>query len=298
MGGTVYRNINSVLSKYPEYMEFRNGNLGMRDYLKFLNDNDSVLKAAGLNDDQMHLSSRFSFDEVAKIDSILLDLKAQGVIDTIEYPKLEFESFREKVYSEYIHDAQTTYIFPEEERLIYAMSQILKPKSTILLGSYYGYWGIWAMPAIKQVQGKVYLIDVNEKVNNLARENLLKFGFSQEAEVITADAIEFPNSDSQFYDFVLLDAETPEDYHIEDHRGKAIYFALAKAISKHLRTNSVMVAHNILLSNVTEDIYFSEKISKNFKELGKFLSFAKSNFDFSKDYNTTEGVAVYTGCRN
>jgi len=298
MEGTVYQNIKSVLANYPEYEYFRNGKLGMREYLLFLDNNVEQLESAGLNEDQMHLSSRFSINEDAKIDSILLDLKAQGIIETINYPKLEFESFREKVYSEYIHESQSTYIFPEEERLIYALSQILEPKSTILLGSYYGYWGIWAMPAIQRVQGKAYYIDIDKKVSDLALANHLKLGFSQEAEMIVDDAIQFSKNSSQTYDFVLLDAELPADHPNEDLRGKAIYFALAQAIAPKLQTNAVMIAHNILLSNVTEDPYYSKKISKNLKELGKFLSFANRNFDFAKDYNTSEGVGLYHGYRN
>jgi predicted O-methyltransferase YrrM len=197
------------------------------------------------------------------------------------------------VYSRYDHDKYHTFIFPEEERIAYALAYILHPTSAILLGSYYGYWGIWIMPAICERGGMAYFVDSNESVSVVAANNLNKLGYDKNSEVIICEGTNFLSNIKQQYDFVALDAEGDSTHPNPDFRGKAVYYPLIKACFEHITNGSVVLCHNILLRNPIQDPYFMRKIDKNLSEFSKFLPFMKNNFRQGLDYSTTEGIGIY-----
>ena len=291
--GTIYNHMIRALKQFPAFHAFQNQEMDTKAYLQFLESHQADLEKLGLDEDQIHLSSRLAHDEVSKVDGILYDLKGAGVIDSVEYPKQEFDAYRQQVYESYDHGQYSTYIFPDEERLLYALAHILQPKSTVFLGSYYGYWGIWAMPGIQKGGGKACFLDVNPDVNALAERNYTEMGFAAHTEFLTKDGIGFCESTSQSFDLVVLDAECPKDHPNPEFRGKGIYGPLTRAVLPKLQPGATMVTHNILLENTISDSYFENKIKKNQLQLASYLDITMSQFAFSKGYNTTEGTGVY-----
>ena len=291
--GTVFLHIENILNEYQYYKLFRYGEISREEYYTYLIAHEPELRSKDLTEDQIHLSSRFPLNEAQFVDEILAELKNQGVIKTTEYSKKAFSEYRKTIYSNYNHGKYYTFIFPEEERIMYALTQIVKPSTVILLGSYYGYWGIWAMPAVKEVGGLAYFVDLNDDVNKIANINLQNFGYQGHFEVITQEGVDFMKQKKTRYDLAVLDAEGNANHPNSDYRGKAVYYPLIKEGIKHIYNGGFALCHNILLKNFLADPYFKLKIAKNLREYEKFLPFVKENFPFALEYNTTEGIGVY-----
>ena len=152
-------------------------------------DHKSLLKETGLHEDQIHLSSRFSLNDEQTVDYILEDLQNRNIISSVNYPKDKFDALSHKVANEFMHDSYTTYIFPEEARLLYALTYITKPKTMFFLGSYYGYWAIWSAVILKETGGVAYLVDTDCHVLALAEKNMNKFQCDSVVKYINEDAI-------------------------------------------------------------------------------------------------------------
>lgn len=291
--GAVYNKIEKVMKPYSFYSLYREGLISREKYYQEIIKHEDEIVDIFLTKDQLHLSSRFPLSEEVLVDEILNDLKESGVIESNSYPKNEFESYRALVHSNFDHGGYSTFIFPEEERIAFALSHILKPTSAIMLGSYYGYWGIWIMPAIKASNSFTYFVDQDKDVCQVASSNLKSLGFSGYFDVIPVEATDYlTHSDNQF-DFVVLDAEGSNNCEDPDFRGKAVYYPLANACLSHMSQGSVLLCHNILLENMVDDDYFNHKISRNLSEFSKFFDLLKSNFSFSASYSTTEGIGIY-----
>ena len=84
-----------------------------------------------LSEDQLNLSTRFPHDERGYVAEILADLHEAGVLDSVEYPNDEFEDLRRMVAECFVHDCRTTYIFPEEARLLFAVAHLIRPRNTV-----------------------------------------------------------------------------------------------------------------------------------------------------------------------
>jgi predicted O-methyltransferase YrrM len=293
--GPVFGLIEQKLGSIDAYRSFRSGELPLASYLAFLEGRKRELINMGLTENQCHLTTRFPVSEEDFVDRSLQRLHDAGMIPSISYPKSEFSSFREAVYTQFDHSGYLTFIFPEEERLLFALSYILRPKSALFLGSYYGYWGLWMMPAIRAFKGSALFVDPNTRTNEVARSGLHALGFARCSEVADAEgtALLAANSRSSNYDLLLLDAEGPDDIPEPEFRGKHVYLPLVRSAMPHLRKGATVIVHNILLANDHESSYFDELIKKNQSELYGFLAFAQEHFSMSMEIDSTEGVGVY-----
>lgn len=295
VGSTAYTKINDKLKSYRWYNNFISNKLNRDDYLKVLLKHAAELRLMGLNDDQIHLSTRFPFSHEEKVDQILEDLCQRKVISSIEYPKQKFEEFFQRVSQDFEHGDYTTYIFPEEARLLYALTYITKPNTIVFLGSYYGYWAIWSLDVLKEFGGKAYLIDIDSKVLMLAKQNMRKFNLDSLVNYINEDAIQFMSREKILHDFLVIDPEGPKLGHDPDLLDKAIYYPMVKAADKHLTDNGIILCHNILLTNPISDEYFNKKISYNYGQFTKLLPYMQNNYNICAWYDTTEGVGIFTG---
>lgn len=296
MPGTIHSAIISALAAYNPYQDFRSGRSTLQEYVAILNAREAELAALGLNRDQAHLSGRGPLDEVAFVDGILADLVARGTIPAARYDKAAFLAYRAQVGRDFSHGTYSTYIFPEEERLVYALAEILHPTSAGVFGSYYGYWGVWLLPAIARANGRVVFLDIDQKVNDLGRANAERLGFGRLCTFVTTDAVEYLERTTTTYDFALVDAEGPEQHANPDYRKKYIYYPIFKASLPRLKPKAVVAVHNVLLSNLADDHYFAERIVANRQYFHKLTPLLESAFDPRSDYPTSEGVGVY--CRS
>ena len=160
-----------------------------------------------LNEDQRNLSTRFPLDDRQCVAGLLDDLVAADIIPSAVYPEDEFDDYREQVVALATHDGRITYIFPEEARLLYALAHVLRPQRTAFLGSYYGYWALWAMPGIVAGGGTVTLVDVDPAVMAIAERNFAAMGWADVTDFVVADAIEVAPR-LHDVDLCVLDAES------------------------------------------------------------------------------------------
>lgn len=292
--GPVYDLIQRELSPHPDYLQLRSGQLSAAQYLKRLETSSDQAIGSALSENQRHLVARFPLSEEAFVDRALHNLRARGVIETVEYPKESFLTFRERVRENFDHGGYMTFIFPEEERLVFALSHIMRPSNALFLGSYYGYWGIWMLPAVYHSGGKATFIDPNPNTNAVARQNILALGFAGCANVLDAEGTHYLQeyAGSQF-DFVLLDAEGPDDATDPNFRGKRVYLPLMEAVRPRLRQGATVMVHNILLTSQFSNAYFDGLIEKNADELSPFINYASKHFSYQEAIESTEGVGVY-----
>ncbi|OLT25760.1 hypothetical protein BJF83_22745 [Nocardiopsis sp. CNR-923] len=145
--------------------------------------------------------------------------------------------------------------------------------------------------------GEVTLIDTDDTVMHLARRNFERLGVSENVNFVVADAISYSRAELADIDFVALDAEGPKSCADEDLRDKAIYYPITQAIAPAMLPGSILLAHNVLLENVTKNAYFEERIAYNELQYARWHGFLSEQFDFRRSYPSTEGVGIYRKAR-
>jgi predicted O-methyltransferase YrrM len=292
-GGTAYDRIDEALRGFAQYDEFRHGQIGRADYCAWVRAHLGFLADLGLNEDQANLSTRFPHDERGFVAEILADLAEAGVLDAVDYPEEEFTELRRRVGARWAHDGRSTYIFPEEARLLFALAHLTRPRHAVFLGSYYGYWAVWALPAVLAAGGRATLVDIDPAVMELAERNLTALGLAGRVDFRVADAISYPGGGLHDVDLCVLDAEGPRDAPEEDLRDKAIYFPITAAVTPAMAPGGLLVAHNMLLRNLTRNPYFAGRIARNLEQYAKFHRHLERHYGVRREYPTTEGVGIY-----
>lgn len=295
--GVAYDIIDGALRDVPEYQAFRGGLLSRAAYCAWLNSGALRPEDVGLNEDQFNLSTRFPVDERAFVAEVLEGLRQDGVIAATDYPEDEFEALRERVARQFAHEDRTTYIFPEEARLLFALCHLLAPRRTVFPGSYYGYWAVWALPGIRAAGGTATLIDIDPDTMALAERNLTALGLADGVEFATTDAIAHGLALDPV-DLCVLDAEGPSPHSAPegidpDLIDKAIYFPIMEATTPALRPGCLLIAHNMLLGNLTENRYFSGRIANNRAQYARFHSHLDAHYDLQRLVPSSEGVGIY-----
>jgi predicted O-methyltransferase YrrM len=251
------------------------------------------LTELGLNENQIKLIERFPSSEASFVDAALATLREHDLIATTSYSSDAFEAYRERVASCFEHAGRVTYIFPEEARLLYALAEITRPRRVAFLGSYYGYWAIWALPAIAAAGGRATLVDVNSDHVALARHNIERLGFGANAEVTARDAISYMHESAELFDWIVLDAEGPKRGLPYDETDKALYYPMARAALGRLRPGGILACHNVLLEHPNDDPYFANVIRNNERQFYRFLPLIEENCPRRVDLPSTEGVGIY-----
>jgi predicted O-methyltransferase YrrM len=283
--GTAFDIIDTALRVFPEYRRFRAGELDRVAYSAWVEASGARL---GLDEDKRNLSTRFPLDGRRLVRSAMADLEALGVLS--DESTVDFDEFAADVGQRFDHGGRTTFIFPEEARLLFALAHRLRPRNAVFLGSFYGYWAIWAMPGIIAAGGRATLVDLDPEVLALARRNLDAFGFA--ADYVCADAVDNAASLSDV-DLCVLDAEGPEHGPDPTRAGKAIYHPITEAVTPAMAAGGVLVAHNVLLDNLTDNRYFAGRIARNEAWFGKWLPYLAEHYDAHLTCSTSEGVGIY-----
>ncbi|ULR49637.1 O-methyltransferase [Streptomyces deccanensis] len=296
-GGVAYDLIDAALRAVPEYQSFRGGVLSRAAYCSWLGSGRLRPEDVGLNEDQFNLSTRFPVDERAFVAQVLEGLEQDGVIASTDYPDDEFEALRERVAEQFAHEDRATYIFPEEARLLFALCHLLAPRRTVFPGSYYGYWAVWALPGIRAAGGTATLIDIDPNTMALAERNLTTLGLVDGVEFATTDAIAHGRGLDPV-DLCVLDAEGPAPHRAPegmdpDLIDKAIYFPIMEATTPALRPGGLLIAHNMLLGNLTENAYFAGRIANNQAQYARFHGHLDTHYDLQRLIPSSEGVGIY-----
>ena len=289
--GPVFTIAHSVLASRREYQSFLGG--GSRAEFGFFLDSIAPdLIAAGLPPDDVHFAKRYPRSQTIFVGDTLRSLTDVGILPRPNYDESEYERLAAQIRDDYDHGPFRTYIYPEEARLLFAIVDIVRPKSAIFLGSYYGYWARAPLTAIARHGGRTVLVDPDPKAQEVARRNLAAAGLLDAVELAVTTGQDYLQKTSDLYDLVVLDAETPRDFPDLQQRGKAVYGPLLAHATARMTPDANLVCHNYLFENVAGCRFFDRIIDRNHNELEAFLDIAAREFAGLIECTSTEGVGV------
>ncbi len=290
--GPVYKLAWSVLKLCPEYKAFQDGRLSRVEYSVFLDRIAPQLIAAGLPPEDVHFAKRYPQSDSGFVSQTLERLAARGVLPEARYDSDAYDALAASLGTDYDHGDFRTYIYPEESRLLFAFVDIVRPKSAIFLGSYYGYWATVAMRSIATNGGSIVLVDPDPRAQAIATRNVDRAGMDHAVEIAIATGQDYLRTAPRSFDFVVLDAEGPRTHADPEQRGKAIYAPLLRHVLPHITRDAYLVCHNILFEDIADCPYFDGVIARNRQELGPFLEIARREFPDFVECASTEGVGI------
>jgi predicted O-methyltransferase YrrM len=279
--GPVSDHVQGVLSEFPVYRDYCAGRISRDKYLAGLDEQAVEIKQRlGDSEHLVRLASLYPPDFDEESDEIFDTLLVEGFV-LKKPPAQAFDAFREKVRAAYDHGEHHTYIQPDEARLLYFLSMALKPKRVVAVGSYYGYWAIWAMPGVMAAGGQAVLIDPDAEVCALAEKNFRALGYGESAVVRAKKAEDVFPQIPRGIDLALLDADGGRDNPDPAYHGKGIYGFLVEGIFDRMRDDALLVVHN--------DYAEGPRAAS----LERFHAFCRDNFRTQHVAETPEGFGVY-----
>jgi len=268
----------SVLSSKEYYKEFLGKKMNPAQFRGAMSADISLAEVPGFNKYNIDRISRTPSDEKMPSETILQTLAEHGAAAKRDDICDGFDEYREHIYAHYDHGDFVTYVFPEDERLMYAVSRLRRFTNAFAAGSFYGYLVIWAMKAIFENEGMCVLSDINRDVCDVARKNLDQFGYGDHAKVCCEDAEILLKNRTEPIDLLILDATGKYDDPRPEYRGKRIYGQLFAAVKHVLTKGSVIFVHNMQPEN---------------PEMATLVDGLRSIGAVGASYDTYNGLGVY-----
>lgn len=239
--------------------------------------------------------ARIQQDEKTFVEAFLRGYFNTLDADMKEYDE-EYTAYLNSILSADFSTHYKTFIYPEESRLLYYLTRVLRPRKVLVLGSYFGFWASFCVSAMsKYFHGQIDLFDVDADVSTVSKQLFTSVlpNCGVDVNFYNSNILDDVSDLGSNYDLVILDAETPLDHPDPELRDKAIYAPLIRQVIPHLSTDSVLVAHNILFSDQTGIPELSAKAEYNRQNMGGFMELMKERATFSVEVPTTEGVGIY-----
>jgi len=273
-----------ILEPKEYYREYIRRNIDIKQFHEALLADESLKSVAGFNSEfNIKRIAAIPPDEELPLRKIIGYLEDNKIIESVDYIDIcdGFDDYRQTVADKYNHGELVTFVYPEDELLLYAAAKIAKPERLFMAGCYYGYLAIWAMQAVRESGGVAVLSDIDGEVCGLARENFKNLGFENNSEIYCEDAAAILARRTEPIDMLILDATGRGDDERPEFRGKRIYGALFKAAKHLLRKGSVIYIHNM---NPEE---------ADMRELVDELAALNAR---GENYDTFNGLGVYVVC--
>lgn len=267
-----------VLSSKEYYKEYQDRKINTAQFCEAMLADTSLENIEGFYKGNIRRIALTPPDEMLPTETIIGYLVKNNIISSCANMYDGFDEYRKYIRENYNHGEFLTFIYPEDERLLYAASQIMQPKTAIVAGSYYGYFAVWAMKTIHANGGMAVLSDINGEVCKLAQENFDKLGYANNVKIYAEDAEKVLSRHTEPVDMLVLDATGRHDDPRPEYRGKRIYGALLKAARHLLKKGSVIVIHNM------------EPEHPEMKELVDELQAINA---LGTNYDTFNGLGVY-----
>ena len=142
-------------------------------------------------------------------------------------------------------------------RVLSMLSHMIQPKQVLEIGTYTGYSALCFAEGI-QAGGKVTTIDVNEELEDLIREYIVKSDYSENIDFVLGDAMEIiPSLDVEF-DLVFIDA---------DKQNYSNYYDL---VFDKVKKGGYIIADNVLWSGkVVEDYETTDRDTQLLMDFNK-----------------------------
>jgi predicted O-methyltransferase YrrM len=294
VSGPIFNIANGVLKSYPEYLAYCAGRLNRSSYEALLDRLAPYLIAAGLPPEDVHFAKRYPPSEESFVRQCLMNLCKHGILPEASYNVAQYQRIAADMRLRYHHGPFKTYIYPEEARLLFAIVDIVKPRSIIFLGSYYGYWAHAAIISSAGYGGRVVLVDPDPHAQAIADINVVRVGLKNTVEIAITTGETYLRANTSQFDFVVLDAENPRAHPDPEQAGKCVYGSLLRHVLPYMTPGGYLVCHNILFTNVCGDEFFSRIIARNQRELSPFMDLVRQEIPNFVEVTSTEGVGVGT----
>ncbi|MFM0351113.1 O-methyltransferase [Paraburkholderia sp. RL17-347-BIC-D] len=289
--GPIFDLVDGVLQDEPDYRSFRAGTRTRAEFSDFLERSRRKLVSHGVPANDVHFAKRYPVSFDAVIGHAFEAIASTGLAAPRDFSHISAQ-VAATINSNFDHGGFGTYIYPEEGRLLLAIALAARPTRTVFLGSYYGYWAAWALPALVACGGSAVLVDPDPVAAVVARRSLARLYPGAPIEVVCATGEQYLSDGGGPFDLVVLDAELPRDHADPTRRGKGIYAHLLRAVLPHLAERSLLVCHNILFRDHSDCEFFDDVISRNHEELGAFRTLLSGEYDFFVELPTTEGIGI------
>jgi predicted O-methyltransferase YrrM len=270
-----------ILASKDYYKEYRDKKITSAQFCNAMLEDKTLEGVAGFDRRNIGRISTMPPDEKLPTEKIIGYLVGNKIIsgfENIEDIYDGFDEYREYILANYDHGEFVTYVYPEDELLMYAMAKIARPKNMFMAGCYYGYLAVWAMRTVREMGGIAVLSDIDAEVCGLAKENFEKLGFKDSAKIYCEDAGVLLAKRTEPIDMLVLDATGRGDDPRPEFRGKRIYGALLKAAGRLLREGSLIFIHNMEPEN---------------PEMRELVDELKAMNALGADYDTFNGLGVY-----
>lgn len=163
-------------------------------------------------------------------------------------------------------------------------------KSILEIGSATGYSAINFASLNKNI--KIYTIEKDEKRFLEAKKNIKKFNLEKQIKIINSDANEYLNNKSFTKDCLSFIGEENFDMVFID-AAKGQYVNFLEKIFKFLKTNSFIIADNVLFKGYVLGEYQGKKHRTIVKNLRKFISILEKDINFETEiFNIDDGLLI------
>ena len=139
-------------------------------------------------------------------------------------------------------------------RVLSMLSKMRCPKRILEIGTYTGYSAICLAEGLTS-DGKLFTIDINEELEDMANSYIEKAGYASQTEVMIGNAVEIIPTLKEDWDLVFIDA---------DKTNYSTYFDL---IIDDLKPGAIIIADNVLWSGkVIEEVSDKDLDTQAIKE--------------------------------
>lgn len=235
---------------------------------------EGLRKEATYRDTDLQIRLEHSPAEELIVDAAKDLLVAMELIPfDASYDKSAFESLRLDVKKSF--KGTWTSITPVMERLIYMLTAVSKPMCLVELGSFWGNTLAWfAGPCIgpnrEWVADRIYGIDINVEMTNLAQDNFSKLTNCDAVTLIGEDAaVAIPKIDGPI-DFLYLEAK--------DENNKNGYLEFLKQAYDKLPKGAWVIAHDSTHYVHQEDLKSYLAWVRDTRNFGESISFDVDQF--------------------
>ena len=179
--------------------------------------------------------------ELAVVDDCLGFLRRAGVLPATEYDHERFLAHRRAVAEDF--EIPWTAITPRMQRLLYAISAILRPAVMIAAGVYCGNTfisnaGAGVGPGAVYAARDLVGLEIKPEEAERAERNVRKLDATGVARVVAADAVPFVAEYPGQIDVLYLDADGAGG------KGKGVYLEILEAGLDRMPPGGVVLAHN------------------------------------------------------
>ncbi|MBT0552147.1 O-methyltransferase [Riemerella anatipestifer] len=147
----------------------------------------------------------------------------------------------------------------QQGRLLSIISQLLRPKSVLEIGTFTGYATLSMAEGLPD-EGKITTLDINEDLAYISKKYFEESIYSDKIDFRLENALDYLNSTQEMFDMVFVDAD------------KGNYVNYFNAVKDKLNSGGVLMFDNVLWYGKVLEENSKDKSTQVIKELNEILA--------------------------